>query len=698
MTGLSNNENGNSQNIVEGDFRSLFETHPSPMWVYDPASLRFLIVNKAAQDLYGYSLAEFADKTVLDLRPDYEKQRMLDAVQSRSDMEKAERWEHLKSNGEIFQVLTYGREVRLEGRKAILAIVQDRSELNAAQRETVATRTLLDSIVDNLPVGVFVKDMQEDGRYISFNEACGVITGLSPGQALNKTDRLLFPAEQAAKFRHQDERAFVAASITLVDEEIERLDGTRATLRTVRRPLPSADGRQARYLVGIIQDVTEERHVEARLEQLAMHDALTGLPNRASFTDHIRRRMEDTSTPAPFALLYVDVDHFKNINDSIGHPAGDTLLCEIAKCLLALKEEKDFVARLGGDEFAVLLDLGKTYKRALTFAERFFSALQTPVDLDGIREYVSCSIGIALGPKDGDTVDALMRSADLALYAAKDAGRSTYRTYRSDMRIAAELRHSLATELRQAIADQQFEVHYQPIVQLKTGKLTGFEALVRWRHPTRGLVPPAEFIPVAEENGLISQIGEYVMREACARAAQWPGHLKIAVNISVSQFRDSALLETIISVLHETALPPERLEIEVTESVFLAENIQGIPMLKAMKALGVRIAIDDFGTGYSSLSYLRTFPFDKIKLDKSFVSGIQIEAGGLAIARAVVGIAKGFKATALAEGVETEQQLRLLRAEGFNEAQGFLLGKPMLAEEAEAMISQEGNRGGRRIA
>jgi diguanylate cyclase (GGDEF)-like protein/PAS domain S-box-containing protein len=668
------------------------------MWVYDPQSLRFLIVNKAAQDLYGYSLAEFAGKTVLDIRPDYEKQRMLDAVQNRSDMEIAERWEHLKSNGEIFHVLTYGREVRVEGRNAILAIVQDRTELNAAQREALAAKNLLDSIVDNLPVGVFVKDMQDDGRYISFNEACAVITGLSPGEALNRTDRTLFPAEQAAKFRSQDEWAFASSSTTLIEEEIERLDGTVGTLRTIRRTLPSADGRRPRYLVGIIQDVTEERHVEARLEQLAMHDALTGLPNRASFTDHIRRRLDDAAIRGPFALLYVDVDHFKHVNDSIGHPAGDTLLCEIAKCLLDLKEEKDFVARLGGDEFAVLLDLGENSRRALTFAERFFLALQTPVDLDGIREYVSCSIGIALGPKDGDTVDVLMRSADLALYAAKDAGRSPDRTDTAEMRIVAELRHSLATELRQAIAEQQFEVHYQPIVQLKTGKLTGFEALVRWRHPTRGLVPPAEFIPVAEENGLISQIGEYVLREACARAARWPGHLKIAVNISVSQFRDSGLLEAIISALHETGLQPERLEIEVTESVFLAENIQGIPLLKAMKALGVRIAIDDFGTGYSSLSYLRTFPFDKIKLDKSFVSGIQTEAGGLAIVRAVVGIAKGFKATALAEGVETEQQLRLLRAEGFNEAQGFLLGKPMPPEEAEAMIAQEGSRGGRRLA
>lgn len=687
MTALT--KSNGKQNIVEGDFRSLFETHPSPMWVYDPDTLRFLIVNRAAQDLYGYSLAEFATRTVLDIRPNYERQRMLDAIQDRSDMEIAERWEHLKSNGEIFQVLTYGREVRLEGKNAILAIVQDRTELNAAEREALATKTLLDSIVDNLPVGVFVKDMAENGQYIRFNEACAAITGVTPAQVLNKDDTALFPAEQALKFRVQDEWAFASSSTTHVEEKIERVDGDRRTVRTLRRILPSTDGLAPRYLVGILQDVTEERAVEAKLERLAMHDDLTGLPNRAAFTDHIRHRLSGLDDTGGFALLYVDVDHFKHINDSIGHPAGDTLLCEIARCLLELKDDSDFVARLGGDEFAVLLDLGKTGKRPREFAEHLLGALQTPFDLDGVKEYVSCSVGIALGPVDGHTVDVLMRSADLALYAAKDAGRSTYRSYSADMRIAAERRHSLAMELREAITEHQFELHYQPITQLKSGELTGFEALIRWHHPLRGLVSPAEFIPVAEENGLIAQIGEWALREACNTAAGWPSHLKVAVNFSVSQFRDAGLLQTLVHVLDETTLCPGRLEVEVTESVFLADNVQGIPLLKAIKELGVRIAIDDFGTGYSSLSYLKSFPFDKIKLDKSFVSAIQTDAGDLAIIRAVAGIARGFNATTLAEGVETEAQLRLLRAEGFDEVQGFLLGKPMPKYAAEALIAAE---------
>jgi diguanylate cyclase (GGDEF)-like protein/PAS domain S-box-containing protein len=671
---------------IEGDFRSLFEIHPSPMWVYDPRTLGFLIVNKAAQELYGYSLAEFATLTVLDIRPHYERRRMLDAVQNRSDMERAERWEHLKSNGEIFHVLTYGREVRLDRGTAILAIVQDRSELDAAQKDATAAHTLLDSIVDNLPVGIFVKDMAEDGRYIRFNDAYAAITGLPADIVLDSNDLALFPFRQARGFRREDERAFHGSSITYVEEKVERPDGSQRTVHTVRRVLPSADGSPARYLIGIARDVTEKREFEARLERLAMHDVLTGLPNRAAFMEHIRHRLAGSVALGPFALICVDVDHFKHVNDSMGHPAGDALLCEIARCLGDLKAQGDFVARLGGDEFAVLVDRGADLDRPHAFAEELFRRLQTPFELDGVNEYVSCSVGIALGPDDGDNVDVLMRSADLALYAAKDAGRSTYRFYATEMRIAAERRHLMATELREALIKHELELFYQPIICARSGSLAGFEALIRWRHPVKGLIPPLEFIPAAEENGLIIQIGEWVLREACAAAAGWPDDLKIAVNLSVSQFRDAGLLQVLVNALDETGLSPSRLEIEVTESIFLADNIQGIPLLKATKELGVRIAIDDFGTGYSSLSYLRSFPFDKIKLDKSFVSGLDNDAGDLAIVRAVAGIARGFNATTLAEGVETEDQLRQLRAEGFDEIQGFLLGKPMPREQAEALI------------
>ncbi|NKM33343.1 putative bifunctional diguanylate cyclase/phosphodiesterase [Rhizobium laguerreae] len=670
---------------LNDDFRSLFATHPSPMWVYDPVTLRFLIVNEAAAVLYGYGADEYQRMTVLEIRPEHERERMIDAVSGRTDMEKAERWVHLKASGETFEVLTYGREVRFEGRAAILAIVQDRTEVNAARRQMSDTRSLLDSIVDNLPVGVFVKDMEADGLYVLFNEACGDIVDMRAEHVVGRTDRALFPPNQTDAFREQDRRAFETNAAISFEETMLRADGVPRILRTVKRALPTPEGHAPRYLLGISQDVTEERTVEAKLAHLAMHDSLTGLPNRAAFSRRINQRVVEATTDSPIALLYIDVDHFKHINDSKGHAAGDALLCQVSERLLRLAEEGDLVARLGGDEFALVLELGEP-ERAGRFAQRLLKALSRAFDLDGAREHVTCSIGIALAPDHAGDADVLMRHADLALYAAKEIGRSTYRFYETEMRLAAERRHVMTAELWEALEKRQFELHYQPIVQLDNDGIGGFEALIRWRHPKRGLVAPMEFIPLAEETGLIVPIGDWVIREACRTAAGWPAHLRIAVNLSVSQFRHASLLSTVVAALDETGLNADRLEIEITESVFLTDADQSLPRPRALKELGVHIAIDDFGTGYSSLSYLRSFPFDKIKLDRSFVSGIETDAGNLAIVRAVVGIGSGFSATTLAEGIETEEQLQRLRAEGFSEVQGYLLGRPMPQYEAEALI------------
>ena len=670
--------------VPNDDFRSLFETHPSPMWVYDPRTLRFLIVNNAAHDLYGYSAEQFREMTVLDIRPPAERERMMTAVQGRTDIERAERWTHLKATGEAFEVLTYGREVRFDGGDAILAIVQDRSEVNAARRQVTDTRSLLDSIVDNLPVGVFVKDMEDDGRYVLFNRQSAAIAEMPGREIVGKTDRMVF-RDKTGFFREQDRQVLDEDITVIFEETVPKRGGGHRLLKTVKRALPAPEGRARRYLLGISQDVTEERAFEAKLAHLAMHDALTGLPNRAAFADFIESHAVAATAEAPVALLYLDVDHFKLINDSKGHAAGDALLCQVAKRLQMLVEDGDLVARLGGDEFAVVLkggDCGRTKR----FAEQLLAVLSAPFDLDGSNEHVTCSIGVALAPQQAGDADVLMRHADLALYAAKESGRSTYRFYEAEMRLEAERRHQLTAELRDALEKDQFELYYQPIVQAVTGRLAGFEALIRWRHPARGLVAPMEFIPIAEDTGLIVPIGEWVLREACRAAASWPEHLKIAVNLSVCQFRHNTLLATVVSALSDSGLQPQRLEIEITESVFLADVEQSLPLLRALKELGIRIAIDDFGTGYSSFSYLRAFAFDKIKLDRSFVAGMESDPGNLAIIRAVAGIGSGFNATTLAEGIETEEQLQKLRAEGFSEVQGFLLGRPMQQAEAEALI------------
>ncbi|KQS78369.1 bifunctional diguanylate cyclase/phosphodiesterase [Rhizobium sp. Leaf383] len=667
------------------DFRMLFQTHPSPMWLYDPLTYRFLVVNDAAVALYGYSQKAYKRLTVLDIRPASERQRMMDAVAKRNDVDRAERWTHLKADGTALDVITYGREVHYQGRQAILAVVQDRTEVIAARQKVSETQTLLDSIIENLPVAVFVKDIEENGRYVLYNAACGSIFGTPSETVVTGSDGMVFSERQTRQFRQQDDCALATSGTVNFEETIEDPSGGKRILRTAKRVLPTRKGKRPRYVLGISQDVTEEREAEARLAYMAMHDSLTGLANRAYFSDHIRRAALAATMEAPVALLYLDIDHFKTINDSKGHAAGDALLCQVGDRLLSNIRQSDLVARLGGDEFAIVLQLqdGRTAEEV---ADRLLSALRVPFDIDGIAEHVTCSIGIARAPEHSTDDDGLMRDADLALYAAKEGGRSTFRLYRPEMRREAERRHEMKLALHHALAEGQFELYYQPICEIDGPVLAGFEALIRWNHPERGLVAPIDFIPIAEETGLIVPIGEWAMNEACRTASRWPAHLRIAVNLSVSQFRDAGLLDMVRQAIESSGLAPERLEIEITESVFLTDVGQSLPLLRAMKALGLRIAIDDFGTGYSSLSYLRSFAFDKIKLDRSFVSCIETDAGSLAIIRAVAGIGSGFNATTLAEGVETEEQLQALRREGFGEVQGYLLGRPLPLGETEAII------------
>jgi diguanylate cyclase (GGDEF)-like protein/PAS domain S-box-containing protein len=675
---------GRRPSVSDDDFRVLFETHPTPMWVYDPETLRFITVNEAAMRLYGYTPQQYAAMTVLDIRPERERQRMLAAVRARSDLGRPERWQHLKANGEPMEVLTYGRNVRFDGRDAILAIVTDRTEVNRAYRQASDTRSLLDSIVASLPIGVFVKDMEDGGRYILYNAACGEIVGFEPAQIVGRLDRDIFTASQAEAFVAQDIQAMQEARTFSMEEAVERSDRSTRTIHTVKRAIPTVDGSKPRYLVGISQDITERKSYEERIAHIAHHDALTGLPNRKAFSDHMARLL-DAPAIEPFALFYIDIDHFKHINDSMGHPAGDALLVEVARRLRSLVGRRDLVARLGGDEFALVVMLDGRGPEA--FARTVMEAFERPFALDGAEEYVACSVGVALAPRDGSDVTVLQRNADLALYAAKADGRSTSRLYEAAMRLHAERRHDLTVEMRQALASGDFELHFQPLMSLSDDRISAFEALVRWRHPQRGLLPPADFIPVAEETGLISALGDWVIREACRAAAGWPGEIKVAVNLSPCQFRDVGLLATVVSALDRAGLHPSRLELEITESVLLSENGQNLQLLHALRELGVRIAMDDFGTGYSSLSYLRAFPFDKIKMDRSFVSGIETDPGTMAIVRAVTGLGSGFNLTTTAEGVETPEQLARLRREGFGEVQGYLLARPMPGREVEAFLS-----------
>ena len=444
--------------------------------------------------------------------------------------------------------------------------------------------------------------------------------------------------------------------------------------------------------VGTHIDVTRRKEAERQIAHMAVHDALTGLPNRTLFWDRVAQQIASAKRyGGNFAVLACDLDRFKAVNDSFGHPAGDALLRTVAERLVAEIGDRGTVARLGGDEFAVILCGGDYPRTASLVAQRIIEVVGKPFDLDGRAASVGVSIGIAVGPQDGMDADELFKNADIALYRAKAAGRNAFRFYETGMDAAVAARTLLELDMRNAVRRGGFLLHYQPIVHLASGAVGGFEALMRWQHPLRGAVSPAEFIPVAEESGLIVALGTWALQEACREAARWPGDLRVAVNVSAVQFAQPGLEQSVVAALSSSGLPSHRLELEITESVLMGDADGAIATLHRLRALGVRIALDDFGTGYSSLSYLRRFPFDKIKIDRSFVREVA-HPDTAAIIRAIVGLGKQLGASITAEGVETNDQLEGVRREGCTEVQGFLFSKPLPADGALSLVEEQNGR------
>jgi diguanylate cyclase (GGDEF)-like protein len=387
-------------------------------------------------------------------------------------------------------------------------------------------------------------------------------------------------------------------------------------------------------------------------------------------------------------VLSLDLDRFKNVNDTLGHPVGDLLLKAAADRMRSCVRSEDMVARLGGDEFAVVQVSSTQTSDVSALAARLIEVVGAPYDLDGHQVIVGASIGIAIAPTDSDKPDSLMKSADLALYRAKADGGGAFRFFEAAMDARMQARHALELDLRKAIVNSEFELYYQPIVDVKTERITSCEALIRWHHPERGMISPVEFIPVAENTGLIVPLGEWVIRQACAQAARWPEHVTVAVNLSPAQFKSRNLLPTVVSALATTGLLANRLELEITELVLLQDNDGAFAILRQLRDLGIRIAMDDFGTGYSSLGYLRSFPFDKIKIDQSFIQDLANKEDSIAIIRAVVGLSSSMGITTTAEGVETKEQLARLTTEGCDEVQGFLFSPPRPAAELQRLFSE----------
>lgn len=544
----------------EESFRLLFEGNPVPMWLFDAITLRFLHVNDAAVQHYGYSREQFLGMSVVDIRPAGERDAARRVLTNLADAyEPGQVWHHLQADGTSIDVYPYLRTLTVSGRRTVLAA---------------------------------------------------------------------------------------------------------------------------------LIDVTEQRRAEARITHMAHHDSLTGLPNRILFREHLNEVLfRARRTEEALAVLCLDLDHFKSVNDTLGHPVGDKLLQAVAQRLRQSLRETDFAARLGGDEFAVIATAIAGPADASGLAVRLIEALSKPYDIDGHQVVIGTSIGVAVSPENGFEPDLLLKNADMALYRSKADGRSTFRFFEQEMDARLQARRLLELDLRKALACGEFGLFYQPLVNVRTNAISGFEALLRWHHPERGTVSPAEFIPLAEEIGLIVPIGEWVLRQACKEAATWPEHLHVAVNLSPAQFKNRNLIPTVVSALASAGLPASRLELEITESVLLHDNDDNLATLHRFKSLGVRISMDDFGTGYSSLGYLHKFPFDKIKIDQSFVRELSERPEAKAIIRAVTGLGVSLGISITAEGVETVDQLEHLRAEGCTEVQGYLISRPKPADEIAALIA-----------
>jgi diguanylate cyclase (GGDEF)-like protein len=593
---------------------------------------------------------------------------------------------------------------RLRTDRSISLMIEELDQLNRGLERLVAERTIalreredelraqnlrFDTALNNMSQALLLFDAS--GRLVIANHRYNEMYDLPP-EAVNPgcTVRDLlehrirngtFPEDLEAYLK--DLNAAIAEGRSL-NRLIELLDGR--TIAVVMTPMTGGG-----WLV-THEDITERRRAEKQVAHMARHDALTDLPNRVLLRERLAEALAGVARGERLAVLYLDLDQFKSVNDTLGHHIGDELLKTVAGRLRNSVREIDTVARVGGDEFAIIQCGFDQPVETAILARRILEAVRAPYSLHGHVAVVDTSIGIAIAPSDGAEPNELLKNADMALYRAKADGRGTYRFFEPAMDARMKTRRTLELALRTALVNGEFELHYQPLVRLHDHKVTGCEALLRWRNPERGMVSPVEFIPVAEEIGLIVPLGEWVLRKACADAATWPDDVKVAVNLSPIQVMNPNLVSTVVGALASSGLPANRLELEITESVLMQNTETTLAALHRLRELGVRISMDDFGTGYSSLSYLRSFPFDKIKIDRCFINGLGDGDDSIAIVMAIAGLAKNLGMMTTAEGVETKQQLQHVKALGCSEMQGFLFSPPRPMSELAALFRPRAER------
>jgi diguanylate cyclase (GGDEF)-like protein len=548
---------------------------------------------------------------------------------------------------------------------------------------------LLDTVLDNMSQGVLLFDA--DARLVFCNQRYIEMYGLSPDVVIpGRGLRELLDHRKAVGAFCGDPETYIAELAEDIAQGRASSGIAKATdgrvFAIVRTPVPGGGW------IATHEDVTERQRAEERIVHMARHDALTDLPNRTMLRERLEYELKRVKRGESLAMLCLDLDHFKSVNDTLGHPIGDELLKVVAERLRGCTRAPDTIARLGGDEFAIVVTGVEDPSDAAALAKRIRESITRPYYIDGHQILADISIGISVAPVDAVEADLLLKNADMALYGAKADGRGTYRFFEPEMDSRMKARRELDMDLRNALVRDEFELYYQPLVNLQNNEITAFEALLRWNHPVRGLISPADFIPIAEETGLIIPLGEWVLRRACRETANWPVHIKVAVNLSPAQLKSRNLTEVVIEALETSGMPANRLQLEITETVLMQNTFNTLATLEKLRALGVQIALDDFGTGYSSLSYLRSFPFDKIKIDRSFIQDLSNGAEPLAIVHAVAGLAKSLNMISTAEGVETRQQLETLQSVGCVEMQGYLFSRARPPAEIVRMFLQGGKR------
>jgi diguanylate cyclase (GGDEF)-like protein/PAS domain S-box-containing protein len=586
--------------------------------------------------------------------------------------------------------------------RSISLMIEELDRLNRGLENTIAERTgelrqreaelrlqnlRFNAALENMPQGLCMFD--RDKRLVVSNVQYAKIYGLVPEQLKVGTSlRAILEWRIAAGNSPENSQRYIEQRLAEVESgtahmAINELQNGRF-IEVKHQPL--ADG----GWVAIHDDITEQKRSEEKISHMAHHDALTDLPNRLMLREQLDRNLGNVQRGAALAVLCLDLDGFKHVNDTLGHPVGDALLCAVGRRLQEVVRDTDVVARLGGDEFAIIQTEAEQPISANTLAQRLVDEMARPFDVEGHDIVIGASIGISVAPNDGMDPDVLLKSADMALYRTKDNGRNAFSFFEAGMDTKMQERRALEIDFRKAVASGEFELFYQPLMNLEQNAISGFEALLRWNHPARGSVSPETFIPLAEETGLIIPLGEWVLRQACAEAAKWPDDIKVAINLSPAQFRGKNLVGAVISAMATVGVAPNRVELEITEAILLQNNEATLAILHQLRNLGVRISMDDFGTGYSSLSYLRSFPFDKIKIDQSFVRDLDKNKDAIAIIHAVSGLGASLGMTTTVEGVETKEQLELVRAEGCTEVQGYLFSRPQPASEVPRMLARLG--------